>query len=181
MSNNIKWIVTLIIVGVVATGAVFVWNNKDTGSEPDNSLVGVNGSQSESEEDQDQIQEASDNQSDSIDQQTTSQDNGSQAESGYIDYDPAQLARADNGDVVLFFHASWCPTCKILDQSLTNTDFLSTGITVMKLDYDTQTELKNRYGVTSQHTLVQVDSQGNLIKSWRGSYNLSQIEQELNS
>ncbi|MCB9834484.1 thioredoxin family protein [Candidatus Nomurabacteria bacterium] len=181
MNNKIKWIIGSIAIGVVLVTAVFIFSNKDRDIQPSDSAVGIS-SQSESEamQEQEEQEESVQAQVDSSDQQSVGQ-SSLEAESGYIDYDPAQLARADNGDVVLFFHAGWCPTCKILDQSLTNTDFLSTGITVMKLDYDSETELKNQYGVTSQHTLVQVDSQGNLIKSWRGSYNLSQIEQELAS
>src|SRR5690606_32085668 len=97
----------------------------------------------------------------------TPDDTGDQSNTGgsYVDYDPALLANANDGDVVLFFHATWCPTCRILNNNL-NAELaeIPADLTILKTDYDAQTELKQKYGVTYQHTLVQVDAQGNLIK-----------------
>ncbi len=45
----------------------------------------------------------------------------------------------------------------------------------VKTDYDTERELKKKYGVTYQHTFVQVDAQGNQIKKWGGSNTLSAV------
>jgi hypothetical protein len=54
------------------------------------------------------------------------------------------------------------------------------GITILKTDYDSETELKKKYGVTTQHTLVQVDKDGNLIKKWSGSSGLANLVAEIN-
>ncbi len=63
--------------------------------------------------------------------------------------------------VVYFFHASWCPDCKAADTALTsNPGAIPAKVTIVKVDYDTQTALKQKYGVTMQHTYVQVDSTG---------------------
>lgn len=88
----------------------------------------------------------------------------------YQDYDPAQVAAAaESGTAVLFFHANWCPTCRAADADITsNLDQLPKGLAIFKTDYDTQNELKKKYGVTYQHTFVQVDADGNLIKKWNG-------------
>jgi hypothetical protein len=43
------------------------------------------------------------------------------------------------------------------------------------VDYDNSTALKQKYGVTMQHTLVQVDAKGNLIAKWTGSPTLSAL------
>lgn len=72
-----------------------------------------------------------------------------------------------NGETsVLFFHAAWCPYCQQADKDLTQW-YGSTGfpLTVYKVDYDTQTELKSRYGVTTQHTFVKIDGSGNAVKT----------------
>lgn len=95
----------------------------------------------------------------------------------YIAYDEAAVSTAaTNGDAVLFFHAPWCPTCKALNDDIeANLDGIPSGMTIVKTDYDTQTELKKRYGVTYQHTLVQVDAEGNMITKWSGGNTLEDL------
>ena len=66
---------------------------------------------------------------------------------------------------------TWCTTCKGLDTAL-NTADLPDGLTILKTDYDKETDLKKKYGVTTQHTLVQVDAQGNKLAKWSGSRSL---------
>ena len=41
-------------------------------------------------------------------------------------------------------------------------------------------DLKKKYGVVYQHTFVQVDKDGNLIKKWSGSPNLSSLVTQVN-
>ena len=98
----------------------------------------------------------------------------------YIDYQPELLSRADGGDVVLFFHATWCPTCKVLDTNLKQelSDFPK-DLTVLKVNYDKEKVLKDKYTVTYQHTLVQVDSQGNELAKWTGGNDLQSILKNL--
>lgn len=65
---------------------------------------------------------------------------------------------------VLFFHAPWCPTCKKADASLTAWYAANTyPRSIYKVDYDTETELKGRYGVVYQHTFVLVDGEGKAL------------------
>ena len=88
----------------------------------------------------------------------------------YEAYTASKLAMADSGDVVLFFRASWCPTCKALDADIrAHMSAIPSGLAILDVDYDNSYELKQKYGVTYQHTLVQVDSKGTLIKKWSGS------------
>jgi thiol-disulfide isomerase/thioredoxin len=72
------------------------------------------------------------------------------------------------GDVVLFFNASWCPTCKATVTSL-DADGVPAGLTVVSVDYDDATDLRTQYGVTVQHTFVQVDEQGNELAKFTGA------------
>jgi len=98
----------------------------------------------------------------------------------YEAYSADKLMRAETGDVVLFFHASWCPSCRGLNASIeSNLASIPEGVSILKVDYDTSTALKQKYGVTSQHTLVQVDKNGNLIAKWSGSSSLDKVLMEI--
>ena len=94
----------------------------------------------------------------------------------YEAYMPEKLARAETGDVVLFFHASWCPSCRGLNSDIEkNLNAIPEGVSILKTDYDQETELKKKYGITYQHTLVQVDKDGNMVKKWSGSPTLASL------
>lgn len=94
----------------------------------------------------------------------------------YEAYSAEKLAMAESGDVVLFFHAAWCPSCRGLNSDIEKEmAAIPEGVTILKLDYDKETELKKKYGVTTQHTLVQVDKDGNLIKKWSGGSTLGSV------
>ncbi|WP_010203172.1 thioredoxin family protein [Salinibacterium sp. PAMC 21357] len=76
----------------------------------------------------------------------------------YVDYSPAAIADAD-GRVILFFHATWCPQCVSADGDI-KASGVPSGITIVKVDYDTNQDLRAEYGVTQQTTFVEVDSDG---------------------
>ncbi|MFM2381929.1 MAG: hypothetical protein RLZZ76_696 [Candidatus Parcubacteria bacterium] len=98
----------------------------------------------------------------------------------YEAYSASKLALAEKGDVVLFFKASWCPTCKALDADIkANAGSITEGVTILEVNYDTETALKQKYGVTSQHTLVQVDKDGKLISKWSGSPTLAALQTKI--
>jgi thiol-disulfide isomerase/thioredoxin len=94
----------------------------------------------------------------------------------YEVYAPEKLARANEGDVVLFFRASWCPTCRALDADIrANLEKIPAGLTILDVDYDNSTALKQKHGVTYQHTLVQVGATGNQIAKWSNSPTLAEL------
>ncbi len=84
------------------------------------------------------------------------------------DYSADAATFHEAGDVVLFFSASWCPTCQASVKSL-DQDGVPAGLTVVKVDYDSASDLKKQYGVTVQHTYVQVDESGEQLAKWTGS------------
>lgn len=93
------------------------------------------------------------------------------AAASYTDYSPAALAaaQAEGDDTVLFFHADWCPTCRAADGELTrNLDQIPEGVTILKTDYDSESELKKQFNVVSQHTFVQLDASGEVVTQWTG-------------
>lgn len=68
---------------------------------------------------------------------------------------------------VYFFHAPWCPVCKGIDEEIVaDTSQLPDDVTLIKTDYDANTELRQKYGVTYQYTFVQVDDNGDLVKKY---------------
>ena len=85
-------------------------------------------------------------------------------------YTPYHDGVIGNGETsVLFFHATWCPTCKHANSALLQ--WYGAGavpLTVYKVDYDTQTALKSRYGITTQHTFVKIDGKGEVISRLQG-------------
>jgi len=114
---------------------------------------------------------------DFIDSDEVSQDAevSSQTSGQYAKYNTSKVASAE-GDVVLFFKASWCPTCRALDADIKDSlSDIPADLIILEADYDEETTLKQKYGVTLQHTLVQVDSEGEMISKWSGSPNLEAL------
>lgn len=97
----------------------------------------------------------------------------------YADYSKSKDTYSDS-KVVLYFHAPWCPTCQALDKSINaNLGTIPSKTIIVKTDYDSSNDLKKKYGVTYQHTLVQIDSNGDKIKKWSGSPELKDLLAEI--
>ncbi len=99
----------------------------------------------------------------------------------YEVYSPEKINLASSTHhVVLFFRASWCPTCIGLDNDIrSNMSKIPKDLTILDVNYDNSIDLKKKYGVTYQHTFVQVDKDGSLIKKWSGSPTLSNLVTEI--
>lgn len=82
----------------------------------------------------------------------------------YKDYDAAVIAET-SGTKLLFFHASWCPQCRALEADIKQQG-VPTGVAIIKVDYDSNQSLRQKYGVTLQTTIVRVDDQGNLVEKY---------------
>ncbi len=67
---------------------------------------------------------------------------------------------------VIFFHADWCPTCVSEDAKLVE-KAANNGLNrnVYKVDYDSNTELRQQLGVTSQSTFVLINDAGEVVES----------------
>lgn len=81
----------------------------------------------------------------------------------YVDFSDGAI-EATMGPKALFFHAAWCPQCRALDEDL-RARGAPAGLTVFRVDYDERTDLRQKYGVTLQTTVVFVDDAGEFISS----------------
>ena len=82
----------------------------------------------------------------------------------YIDYSAENFANA-TGTRLLFFYAPWCPQCRQLDADIKQSS-LPDNVTILKIDYDSNQALRQKYGVTIQTTVVKVDASGNKVASY---------------
>jgi len=77
---------------------------------------------------------------------------------------------------ILFFKASWCITCTTLYEALVKEESkIPKGITIWVVDYDSNKAMRIKYGVTTQHTLVQIDNNREKLNLWRGGFTLSDV------
>ena len=93
------------------------------------------------------------------------------SESGrYVEYSELALATArERGRVLLFFKANWCSTCGVLDKEISEqSSEIPEDVTILKVDFDNNKELVKKYQVIIQHTLVQIDKDGNELVKWVG-------------
>ena len=154
---------TLTIIGIGAVlllGGVYVVATRDSSSNNtanESSLTASSGSQSTVNDETSPI---------------ASQAN----KSSYVTTKSEDLAGVTNDKRVLFFHASWCPTCKVLDNEISSSESqIPAGLTIARVDFDKETDLRKKYGVTLQHTLVQIDADGNEVTKWSGSRDLADL------
>lgn len=100
------------------------------------------------------------------------------SETGFISLPTyeSDAASYHSGDVVLFFNASWCSTCvRPLANLSENPEDIPEGLTVVSVDFDTETDLKKQYGITTQHTFVQINEDGTEVTRWSGSRDIADI------
>ena len=94
----------------------------------------------------------------------------------YEIYSPEKLSLAENGKVLLFFHAPWCPICRVIESEInSNPNSITRGVHILKVDFDTSITLRQKYGVTVQHTFIEVNKDGGQIQKWSDSSRLSDV------
>lgn len=72
-------------------------------------------------------------------------------------YSADALANAEKAGqpVALHFRADWCPTCRAQDKALQSLKAeKGLDITVLSVNYDTEKDMKRRFKINSQSTLV---------------------------
>lgn len=143
-----KWILAILLILGLAAGGFVVFSDKNSPKTTDGATKTET--------------------SESIDSSPTTTDGGEEATQPagkYIVYSEDLLTDETLGTKILFFHAPWCPQCRELDASIQAGD-IPNGVTIIKVDYDSNQKLRARYGVTIQTSLVKIDAAGNLVKKY---------------
>lgn len=176
MNNKNVWITgAVIIIIVVAALAVSHKNSKNVSV--DNKMIQESSDKKMMSEENKPVEEKMEEPKMEKEPSTEAPSNMQMSEKGtYVDYSEstiaeAKLAVSKGRKAVLFFHAPWCPYCKAANAAFNaglNTGNFPSNVTLLKTDYDSNTELKKKYGVTYQHTFVQIDKDGNLLAKWNG-------------
>jgi thiol-disulfide isomerase/thioredoxin len=164
----------LIVVGIIGVGAFFVFSDNADASSNNDSSTSIPSVISENQA-SNPSSVTNDNQSStsSIDAPVEIADIGL-----YTDYS-ADLLSTDKTNI-LFFKADWCTTCNSLERNInSNLEQIPGDVQILVVDYDSETSLKDRYSVRTQHTLVEVDADGNEIQKWVGSPTLDSILSEV--
>ncbi len=100
----------------------------------------------------------------------------------YVSYQnyEQEVEKYKDSRVVMFFNASWCSTCKIArDNFESSLDQIPLDLTIVVVDFDNSDDLRKKYGITVQHTFVQIDANGESLKKWSGSTTIDQIVKAL--
>ena len=100
----------------------------------------------------------------------------------YVSYQnyEQEVEKYKDSRVVMFFNASWCSTCKIArDNFESSLDQIPSDLTIVVVDFDNSDDLRKKYGITVQHTFVQIDANGESLKKWSGSTTIDQIVKAL--
>ncbi len=99
----------------------------------------------------------------------------------FLAYSPSEVTSPMTEDVVLAFLADWCPSCRAVKSDIqANLGSIPGNLTILDVDYDEYTDLKKQYGITQQHTFVQVDKTGAVIKTWKGGNTLESVIAQVN-
>ena len=150
-----------VVVGVLILGGVMVVNNQSNSKSSNESAMVEEGALMKKDnamiekEEGAMMQESSD--------------------SRYVEYTKAALEKAADKRRVLYFYASWCPTCRPADSDFrANVGKLPEDLVLIRVNYnDPETDsqekdLAKKYNVTYQHTFVQIDGQGAEVTTWNG-------------
>jgi len=75
---------------------------------------------------------------------------------------------------VLFFHATWCPSCIATKNQINNSlSEIPSDVDIFDVDYDDNMSLRQQYQVRTQHAFVTLDADGNASSV---AYGLSSLE-----
>ncbi len=74
----------------------------------------------------------------------------------YADYTDGNTMEHAYRKTILFFHAPWCGECQAFDKVLREGP-IPAGVQILKVDYDSRQDLRQKYGVTKQSTFVELD------------------------
>ena len=140
-------IVTAVIVGGIA-GALWLLRPQNPANE---STVWQDTSRQSPNQSQSDTQKKPKSQPSTESQQPVNPSTGR-----YADYVDGKNMEHAYKKTILFFHASWCGDCQAFDKVLREGP-IPAGVQILKVDYDSRQDLRQKYGVTKQSTFVELD------------------------
>lgn len=150
MKKNMSIVITIIVLIIVVAGFLY-WQNVQEATRQNKQSM-------ESAETHTTVHKPS-KANQSVGQATTQQ------KGEYVNFSQESFDQAKNAHRVLFFHAPWCPQCRMIDKDI-QTAKIPDNVTIFKTDYDSEQSLRQKYGVTLQTTFVAVDENGELLKKY---------------
>lgn len=150
---------TYIVLGVVLVavigGGFFLLISNDDSTKQDQTEV---------------VEDVTQNNAEAQQEESDTNSNKSAVLARYADYSEETFTKAteDNGKAVLFFAAlAWCPSCQAADRDFkANFNKVPSDVTILKVDYDTAKDMKQKYAITMQDSFIQVDSQRKEVTRW---------------
>ena len=97
----------------------------------------------------------------------------------YKEYSEENLKNTKQENIVLFFHATWCPSCKAFEEKVLSEN-IPEDILILKVDFDKANDLRKKYNILTQTSFILIDSDWNLINRWIWSRNISDIIKKIN-
>ena len=192
MTNQTKVIVLIVVVIAIFIGYALSQDSDNeplTGSAPMNSAEEADMTESDEASNEQMVEEASS--ADSSDDTMMDDDAGmldveveadgeasaaADTSGEYLAYDPAAIANSDADTIILSFSATWCPSCRALDTNINeNLSAIPAGVEIYKVDYDSNVALRQQYGVTTQHTMVEITPDGTELQQWSGGNTLDSL------
>ena len=155
----------VIIAGILIAGAFLIWRPQTTPPSPETSVI-------PDTVEQPITKDVTGTVTPSRDEIVTIEENNNVR---YVTYSNTNFDQSRDKLRVLFFYASWCPTCRPADTDFTNNmSKIPEDVVVFRVNYndpDTdqdEKDLAEQYGITYQHTYVQIDALGQEVKKWNG-------------
>jgi thiol-disulfide isomerase/thioredoxin len=105
-----------------------------------------------------------------------------EAAGDYIPYESFVTSgdKYSDSKVVLFFNAVWCSTCQQARENIeASLGEIPENLAIVVVDFDSSIDLRKKYGVTVQHTFIEIDSAGEPLGKWSGSVTVDQIVEQL--
>ncbi len=92
----------------------------------------------------------------------------------YREYAPALVGQSPR--TIIDFSAPWCSSCQAFEADIAqNMDKIPSDVMFLRADYDTRTDLRQKYGIRTQNTFVEVDRTGAPVKVVIGGTTLQSI------
>jgi thiol:disulfide interchange protein len=168
---NKSILIVIISVLVIALAGFFVYQNTSSNQKQQN-LADMGDTMMDEISDDHMI----------TDENSNVRDSSMMQDSKYVEFTSSVLKENVDKRRVLFFYANWCPICGPADANFKeNTNRIPDDVVLIRVNYnDSETDademaLADQYGITYQHTFVQIDESGNTIATWNGG----QIEELL--